>query len=434
MMRTTAILLTLTAPIALLFACSGGPSTDSETHWMQSCSEDADCGDGLDCLCNICTSACDDDCSSVADDASCLDTDDDCPDADAICQAECIDAGDCPDDFQCHEGTCQLEEDFQVSENESNDESGDLATLPALAFDTDCAPEENPNNWQTPCDWVLDADAFIYGTLQDVTFYDEWDDTPDTPLEECPSSTTEEAMQLTIDVDDIPRGDVDGETVDVILYRSKYSVWSPTPRCTDDAPATPDWSDHNYDDPGVGPLDIGQKLGLAVDESDAGYLYSDDMVDPLFVERGDGVYFQRGSAFGCHTLSSSDFESLSFEGFLSTIRSCRDDSDEEVGACEYTGHFPCFGDDCCSDDCSAGQGTVYDMEHQCELDVGTWACSETGLSEPAMHWMCSMNGDYAVHAQSSVMDANVPDELTPCSNLAEYEESDPDVDDFPECQ
>ena len=37
---------------------STGPSTDSATHWLMRCEADNECGEGLDCLCGLCTVPC----------------------------------------------------------------------------------------------------------------------------------------------------------------------------------------------------------------------------------------------------------------------------------------------------------------------------------------------------------------------------------------
>jgi hypothetical protein len=46
---------------------------ESETHWMDPCSRDADCGQGLSCQCGVCTLPCEDesDCNDLGPDSSC---------------------------------------------------------------------------------------------------------------------------------------------------------------------------------------------------------------------------------------------------------------------------------------------------------------------------------------------------------------------------
>ena len=67
--------LTLGGVMAVLGSVQCGNTTGTsgtETHWLASCSVDADCG-GLRCLCGVCTQDCDDDdaCESLADTAVC---------------------------------------------------------------------------------------------------------------------------------------------------------------------------------------------------------------------------------------------------------------------------------------------------------------------------------------------------------------------------
>src|SRR5688500_7556915 len=59
---------------ALATSCGRATSHggDSNTHWLQDCNEDADCGP-LSCLCGICSHACagSDDCRGLGDAAAC---------------------------------------------------------------------------------------------------------------------------------------------------------------------------------------------------------------------------------------------------------------------------------------------------------------------------------------------------------------------------
>src|SRR5262245_39480008 len=77
---------------------SAGP--DSSSHWLSSCSSDADCG-GVECLCGRCTTNCDDNsgCESLAGsfagfDATCIPVTG-CG-SDSICQITCEEDDDCP--------------------------------------------------------------------------------------------------------------------------------------------------------------------------------------------------------------------------------------------------------------------------------------------------------------------------------------------------
>ncbi len=86
-------------PVLLLAGASCGESRaggDSETHFLRRCADE--CGDGLSCICGICTQACDDDlaCSSLAPGAACLESPgDSCAEARPICEMACTRDADC---------------------------------------------------------------------------------------------------------------------------------------------------------------------------------------------------------------------------------------------------------------------------------------------------------------------------------------------------
>lgn len=62
----------------LVVGCSDstGPSTDSQTHWMETCNSETDCDDWLVCHCGLCTLVCEDRaaCSSLGEAVSCIGT------------------------------------------------------------------------------------------------------------------------------------------------------------------------------------------------------------------------------------------------------------------------------------------------------------------------------------------------------------------------
>ena len=49
--------------LVLLAACAKSemPAPNKNTNWLEECSDDSDCGDALECICNICTVRCDGD-------------------------------------------------------------------------------------------------------------------------------------------------------------------------------------------------------------------------------------------------------------------------------------------------------------------------------------------------------------------------------------
>ncbi len=121
-----------------LMACSGGgPSTDSETHWMQTCTSDADCGADLSCICEVCTVECDGDCSAVGEIASCGEAPDWCDDASGeLCLIECDDADDCDSGVSCDGGLCVSDGGFDIGEPECQEE------YPFYCEGADCCPGE----------------------------------------------------------------------------------------------------------------------------------------------------------------------------------------------------------------------------------------------------------------------------------------------------
>ena len=106
--------------LLVLGACdeSSGPSTDSQTHWLKQCVTTTDCGEGLECLCGMCTFECDgpDECSELAAAAICVNAayiSDVCESApessDGICGLACQGDGDCHSAAPgtvCSDGTC----------------------------------------------------------------------------------------------------------------------------------------------------------------------------------------------------------------------------------------------------------------------------------------------------------------------------------------
>lgn len=108
--------------LALASGCRGesqGPSTGSETHFLSWCTSDASCGDGLACLCGVCTQTCTGDaaCTELASTAECVQADTRpaehaCPDTkvEASCEVVCESDGDCRSlgpEHRCDRGYCR---------------------------------------------------------------------------------------------------------------------------------------------------------------------------------------------------------------------------------------------------------------------------------------------------------------------------------------
>jgi len=108
----------LLAALAGALGCNGkvGPmGTDSQTNWLRTCQQDADCSSEFACVCGVCTSTCSDDtgCSTIAG-ASCIASSDEgaiaqcggsaAPDQ-GMCMPRCEVSG-CPDKQMCVAGVC----------------------------------------------------------------------------------------------------------------------------------------------------------------------------------------------------------------------------------------------------------------------------------------------------------------------------------------
>lgn len=92
------------------------PTAGSETHWLQSCSDDAECGAENACLCGICTRPCTAaSCNALGADAICVPPDSTAaialcgalpPEATGICAAECAEPDDCAAGYMCDANIC----------------------------------------------------------------------------------------------------------------------------------------------------------------------------------------------------------------------------------------------------------------------------------------------------------------------------------------
>jgi hypothetical protein len=112
----------LLGALALVCGCRSGepgPSTGSETHFLSWCSNDESCGEGLACLCGVCSAACSDSasCVSLGSAVECVavasrPADQSCPDApvEAWCEAGCSLDTDCAPlggAHRCDRGFCR---------------------------------------------------------------------------------------------------------------------------------------------------------------------------------------------------------------------------------------------------------------------------------------------------------------------------------------
>lgn len=170
MINARAILATSLFISATLSACGSttGPSTDSQTHWLKPCTQDADCGadSGLSCTCGICTQTCEADdttrCADTATSSRCVTTDTQayetiCATTSAqasICLPECTQDADCDQDQLCARGACApaqtLGDSFACGDGTSCQQGQQLCltTLPGQPGPSTKACEALPSSCQ----------------------------------------------------------------------------------------------------------------------------------------------------------------------------------------------------------------------------------------------------------------------------------------------
>ncbi|WP_437632397.1 alpha/beta hydrolase family esterase [Sorangium sp. So ce854] len=130
---TACLLASVTGAVLLAPGCRDiGPQTGSETNFLTSC--DAGCGDGLSCICGVCTRVCSaaDECAALASGAACVavaerPAEAACAAADgaAFCDLSCGDDAGCAPlgaSFRCQGGFCRERDD------------GDAAACPATTL------------------------------------------------------------------------------------------------------------------------------------------------------------------------------------------------------------------------------------------------------------------------------------------------------------
>lgn len=99
--------------VVLTTRCSGSVDSGSQTHWMAPCTADAACGEGLGCVCGVCTRTCSSssDCSALQRSAVCAEATSAahtslCGGAEnsSLCLPTC--QGGCRTNEQCIDGAC----------------------------------------------------------------------------------------------------------------------------------------------------------------------------------------------------------------------------------------------------------------------------------------------------------------------------------------
>ena len=133
------LLLAMIAGCAMLTAaCTSGNNTDSQTHWLTSCSADSECGQGLACLCGVCSTECEETaaCSSTPGASVCVKrtqgpSEQLCEvqiDVSGICLPECIADDDCSTSQACRYNTCVPLEEVDRIDGDSNNTNNTSST------------------------------------------------------------------------------------------------------------------------------------------------------------------------------------------------------------------------------------------------------------------------------------------------------------------
>lgn len=357
----------------------------------------------------------------------------------------------CSSDSDCSESTrsgpsfCDQREtaddgsDASLGDAEDGDsDAADVqqqATLPMIIANVACSPAAPSRH--NLCDWLREADAVVYGTVQEMTLYEalEGGEVSAGPLESCDD---EFGLRVTLsDVEPLV-GEV-GQDIEVHFIPWVLGGWMPYIKCDEEHPSRPMWKPDEASPDGTGPLDVGQRVGMTVDEHESGVLIHSDLFDPLFTERDDHLFLQNGSAFSCELLEFrvSELESLGFEEFRAEAATCADY--DLASRCHLQSDVPCLdGEDCCPSGCAHLMGTAFDLEAQCRLEIRQdpvrFGCAprpvEGGVSTDLL---CTSDGAYAFNS----WDSRVPHEqldVVPCSELDGYAEGGPNLSGFDTCQ
>lgn len=180
MNRWTRLAAWIIPAVAFVHACGGSVATDStsgNTNWLKYCDRQADCGEGLSCLCNTCQETCSQNadcglagfgsrCALPSDETRC----DDAPTATRLCVKNCDVSADCErDDLVCSAGACAVREarDGGGVDSSSPRDSAPIDDLPQPTNDRDATmtqPDATP-----PDNDIPDGSSMI-------------DDSPDSPL------------------------------------------------------------------------------------------------------------------------------------------------------------------------------------------------------------------------------------------------------------
>lgn len=141
-------------------ASEGAGGTDSNTHWLDHCDADAECGAGLDCLCGVCSRPCaaDSACSELDADAVCVTRA--CEGLsgrnDGICSRKCNADAECGEATACESGECRprAEQPSAEAGQSSPTSSDETASEPASSEPTNTneLPDGGPSSSGGGCE------------------------------------------------------------------------------------------------------------------------------------------------------------------------------------------------------------------------------------------------------------------------------------------
>ena len=120
-MRVVSLMGALVFGAAALVSCGKSDTAESgETHFLRFCDDDT-CGDGMTCLCGVCTATCSSssECGGLASGASCEASSASCGGGDGVCDFTCDGAEDCAElgaSYACVSGSCRAGEPPPPSE------------------------------------------------------------------------------------------------------------------------------------------------------------------------------------------------------------------------------------------------------------------------------------------------------------------------------
>lgn len=141
--RPWALVVALIAAVAC-GAQTADPGSDGQSHWLSTCTSDTACGDGLQCLCGLCTRTCsaESTCDGLDARAVCAEGASSCTRPNntleqSICSVSCTRDAECPAQGSCLDGACVHTDraPADVSQQPLDCSGADAATCPPPPVD-----------------------------------------------------------------------------------------------------------------------------------------------------------------------------------------------------------------------------------------------------------------------------------------------------------